>query len=63
MLEEMLAAPDDEREEESGIRVSVMYHVYTEGVAELYATVSALQDESDDHFVSETATWVSERVA
>jgi AAA family ATP:ADP antiporter len=62
MLEEMLAATDDEREEESGIRVSVMYHVYTEGLTELYPTIGALRGESHDRFVSETATWVIERV-
>ncbi len=63
LLEKMLEEQKDDQEEESGIRASAIYHIYTEGVTELYPTVSSLKDRSDDPFVAETAAWVTERVA
>jgi hypothetical protein len=63
LLEQMLAEQKEEQEEESGLKVSVIYHIYTEGVTELYPAVSSLREESDDPFISETAAWVTERVA
>ena len=63
LLRHLLSSDEDGDATESGLRVSAMYHVYTEQIAELYATVSTMRGEGEDPFVLETAEWVTRRVA
>lgn len=63
LLESLLATEEEGEAVESGIRVSVMYHIYTEQVTDLYAAVSETGATTQDAFVAETAEWVARRVA
>ena len=40
-----------------------MYHIYAEGMTELYPAIASAREATEDTFVVETAEWVAERVA
>lgn len=63
LLTRLLDAEDSGETEECGLKVSAMYHIYAEGMSDLYAAVRSIQETSSDPFVTETAEWVSRRVA
>lgn len=63
LLHELLTATHGGQGDTAAIQVAAMYHVYTERLSDLYDTVVTAGERAEDPFVTETADWVSRRVA